>query len=66
MNESSQLRVLLLNVRSLRNKISELVQLTTLYGPDVVCINETWLDETVSDQEVALSGYGVVRKEAVS
>ena len=60
----SALRVLFLNIRSLRNKLNDILLLTQqLNAPDIVCVNETWLDATVSDQEIALTGYSVTRRD---
>ena len=30
---------------------------------DIICVNETWLDNTVNDHEVELDGYDLVLKD---
>ena len=57
-----KLKVLLINIRSLRNKIkvNDLAQLTRQHCPDVVCVNETWLDSTITDGEITLAGYNIL------
>lgn len=59
----NSLRILLLNIRSLRRKVDDLTRTVELHSPDVICINETWLDETVSDSEVAIPGFSVLRSD---
>ena len=31
--------------------------------PQVVSLNETWLDENISDDELHLSGYNIIRRD---
>lgn len=57
------LTVLLLNIRSLRNKLDDLCRLAILHTPDVICINETWLNSTIADGEIMLPGYSVLRSD---
>ena len=58
-----KLTVMLLNSRSLRNKNTGVSQLVHQHNPDVICLNETWLDSTISDIEIAISGYSVLRND---
>ena len=32
-------------------------------NPDVVCVNETWLNKDISDSEILHSGYTIYRKD---
>ena len=32
---------------------------------DVICVNETWLNSTVSDQEILHSGFSIFVKDEV-
>lgn len=34
--------------------------MNALFIPDIVCIIETWLDQSISDTELALERYSVV------
>ena len=46
-------------MRSLLPKIDNLRAICTLYSPDIVCIVETWLDDTIVDFEIAIQGYSL-------
>ena len=61
--QTPTIRILLLNIRSLRNKVGELAWLADLHSPDIICVNETWLDDTVSDGEIALDGFNILRSD---
>ena len=60
-NYSSKINLLYFNVRSLLPKIDNLRAICTLYSPDIVCIVETWLDDTILDSEISVQGYSVCR-----
>ena len=55
------IKLLYFNVRSLLPKIDNLRTICNLYSPDIVCIVETWLDNTILDSEVAIQGYSLCR-----
>ena len=42
-------------------KIDHLRSICSLYGPDVVCIVESWLDDTILDAEIFIQGYSLCR-----
>ena len=57
-----------LNVRSIC--ADHLTKLDIIYSKlcieksfDIICISETWLDNSVSDDEITLDGYSLYRKE---
>jgi len=50
------LKIYHLNIHSLRNKMDELRLFCDEYKPQVLCLNETWLDENISDEELRLTG----------
>lgn len=52
-----------LNAQSLRNKTDELRYIFEESNVDVICISETWLDNTVSDSMVSICGYKVFRSD---
>ena len=52
-----------LNIRSLLPKLSELKLLTANISPATICLSETWLDDSVTDNEIALPNYSIVRKD---
>ena len=41
-------------------EISQLLLITKL---DLLCICETWLDDTIQDSEIHVDGFSVVRKD---
>ena len=48
-------------MRSLLPKIDNLRSLCVLHSPDIICIVETWLDDTILDSEVSIQGYNHYR-----
>ena len=57
------LHFLHMNVNSLLSKIDELRDIVGLTKPAILGITETKLDSTVSDQEININGYSVLRSE---
>ena len=54
---------LLINARSIRNKVPQLQALLQLHNINLVAITETWLDASVKTAEIFPSSYQVFRKE---
>ena len=52
-----------LNVRSLTIHIDELRVLLATSPIDVLAINETWLNSTISDHDVYIPGYDIIRRD---
>ena len=52
-----------LNIRSLCSKIDELQLFVLSHDFDVFSVNETWLNESVNDSEIAITGYNLIRKD---
>ena len=63
MSMFSGLKVAHINVRSLCSKIDEIQYLVTNSAVDIFCVCETWLDDTVTNSEVHIDGYTVLRKD---
>ena len=59
---NNQILVLSLNFRSIMNKEEELEYICSKYNPDIICITETWMDESVA-QAYLPAGYKVIRKD---
>ena len=57
------LTVLYYNARSLYPKLDELVSLTSLHNPGIICITETWLSGDIRDSEISLPNYATVRHD---
>ena len=49
------------NVRSLLPKIEEIRHILLNTEIDVLCINESWLDKNISDDNVSILGYRIYR-----
>ena len=52
-----------LNVRSLLRKLDKVLLLVQESPFDILTISETWLNHSISDSEVSLSGYSIVRRD---
>ena len=59
--KSKQLHIIYYNARSLLPKLDELQVVCEATRPDLICIVETWLDISVLDNEIVLSGYQLFR-----
>ena len=55
--------VLVLNARSIRNKVSDLHALLLTDSFDIIAMTETWLDQNYLDCELQLEGYNLYRKD---
>ena len=51
------------NMRSMVKNIDEFRMYALNHQYDIICVNETWLDNTVNNHEVKLDGYDLVRKD---
>ena len=61
LTNTSHLSFLLFNVRSLLPKIDELRIICASSNPDVVCVVETWLCDSISDCELSIPGHCITR-----
>ena len=52
-----------LNARSLLPKISELRSLAAEAHAAVISVSESWLDDSVPDEEVKIEGYSILRQD---
>ena len=52
-----------LNIRSLICHLDELRYFVATTRPDVLGLGETWLDSTIADEEIAISGYQLFRSD---
>ncbi len=57
------LRFIHLNVRSVLSKITEIRLIAFKCTPTVIPLSETWLDSTVSNSEISIEGYDVIRND---
>ena len=49
------------NCRSILPKLDKLAALCSANNPDIVCLVETWLCDDVSNREVCIPNYSIVR-----
>ena len=61
--DAKGLHFISLNVRSLLPKLSEITSLIQRIRPAALQLCETWLDESVTDSEIDIQDYHVVRKD---
>ena len=52
-----------LNICSLRNKLDELRLFCDRYRPHVLSLNETWLDNFFTGNEISLPGYNMMQRD---
>ena len=62
-NDNNLPSVLVLNARSIRNKVLDLHALLLTDSFDIVALTETWLDQNYLDCELQLEGYNIYRKD---
>ena len=54
-----------LNIHSLVSKIDELRVLLKHRPFDVICFNETLCDSSISDDEICIDGFSIVRRDRI-
>ena len=57
------LRIAHINITSIRNKFDEIKEILLVYNLNVLAILETRLDNSFSDEELAIPGYCLFRKD---
>lgn len=55
--------ILLFNARSVFYKIDELKIRILKYDPDIVCVTESWLDDSVDNNAICIPGYQILRQD---
>ena len=55
-----------INIRSMRNKLDELQLLLKKLSIDIMCVSETWLNDTSTDNTVNIAGYDIIRCDRIS
>ena len=65
-NYNSTITCSCLNIRSIVNKLSTFQSYVYSSDLDVICLTETWLSESVFDQEILPSNYNIYRKDRPS
>ena len=62
-NNLGQLSVLYYNARSILPKIEELRAVCLTCKPDIICITETWLDDSILNNELFIDNYNIIRHD---
>ena len=65
-NFNSMISCCYLNIRSLVNKLSLFQSYVYSSDFDVICLTETWLSDSVFDQEILPINYNIYRKDRFS
>jgi Reverse transcriptase (RNA-dependent DNA polymerase)/Endonuclease-reverse transcriptase len=60
---SQEISLMVVNCRSLANKVDEFRTLLELYQPEVVVAVETWLGEGFTERELTIDGYTLHRRD---
>ena len=55
--------ILNINCRSIINKVDELKDICYKLKPIIVCLTETWMDQTVPQSYIVPEGYSIIRKD---
>ena len=62
-NYNATIHVLLINARSVVNKIIQMRVLVYKYNPDIVLITESWCTVNITDSSLYVTGYDLFRKD---
>ena len=62
-SSNSTFSIVYFNARSLLHKIDHLRLICMTSRPDIVCIVESWMENEISDYEISIDGYNVVRAD---
>ena len=57
------LKIAHLNIRSLYNKLDEITFILCKSEIDILCISESWLDNSITDNEINIPGYIIERRD---
>ncbi len=63
LSENKGLKIIHINIRSLLQKIDQLRIIASLGNVDIISVNETFLDSTITNDEVDIGGYELYRKD---
>ena len=61
--KSGQMKVMVLNFQSVKNKVAELAICLDTQKPDVLIGTESWLSSGISNSEIFPPDYSVIRKD---
>jgi len=61
--QQSFLKCVLINARSLNNKLKDLDCMLNVSKPDILCVTETWFSESSTNNSIHNSRYSLFRKD---
>lgn len=61
LNRLKRFKIVSINVRSLTSKIAQLEAILDSTRVDALCINESWLNESVNNNQIRIRDYKVYR-----
>lgn len=62
-SKRTKLTCLLINCRSLKNKVADLASIINEHQPDIILGNESWLNPDIASSEIFPDDYNVFRKD---
>lgn len=62
-SSKNELTILAINCRSLCNKFEELLQIIMETDADILCLTETWFDDSIPSHGFVPEGYRIIRKD---
>ena len=60
---NKEMLIIHMNCRSLVNKEEELQHIIDVLSPDIICLTETWFDESIPNQAFVPDNYNIIRKD---
>ena len=57
------LHLIHVNARSLRNKLSDMTSIARKTNASIIAVSETWLDDTMTNNEINIPDYNIIRKD---
>ena len=64
-HEKPGIKIAHINVNSLRNKIDQVRFLTCRQSIDIMCITETRLDDKITNYDICIDGFQLIRKDRI-
>ncbi len=52
-----------INIRSLNRKLEEIIRILDQSDSEILCISESWLNQSVPDHMVGINGYNLIRSD---
>ena len=63
LENSKNFKLACLNIRSLYPKLEEVISIVKTYDFSIFVVNESWLDESLCDNDIKIPNYDVIRRD---